>query len=204
MQWISRNRTRLLATEGDLQTDFSENDTSESLWKRGSYTSVCRARPAKSNLSVGNDLGDKRSSSNGWPPPSHRSDPVTPLDRDGNGFGSRHLTNFDYSLIGVLAVTLGWTARCLRTGKTDKEPISRRPREKHLLYPRHLLSGVPRCSRFQSSTQQHGRRRSGTRFGDQPSGRGARPSHGGHRTEPAGSPRSALRALGPPPPPAAE
>lgn len=30
MQWISRKRTTLLATEEDLQPDFSEDDTSES------------------------------------------------------------------------------------------------------------------------------------------------------------------------------
>lgn len=91
-------------------------DTSESLRRRALCGSVRAARAAKSRPGAGKELGEKPGSS-ARPRVNVPSDPILPLDQDGNGLGNGHLKNFHYSLIRVLRAIHRRAKRCLRKGK---------------------------------------------------------------------------------------
>lgn len=74
------------------------------------------ARAAKSRPGAGKELGEKPGSS-ARPRVNVPSDPILPLDQDGNGLGNGHLKNFHYSLIRVLRAIHRRAKRCLRKGK---------------------------------------------------------------------------------------
>lgn len=157
-------------------------DTSESLRRRALCGSVRAARAAKSRPGAGKELGEKPGSS-ARPRVNVPSDPILPLDQDGNGWGNGHLKNFHYSLIRVLRAIHRRAKRCLRKGKKGGQE-TRRAAAKRRRVPQQVAGRAPRrCPRTSGSAPRP------LRWGGTP--------HGSPQWGLSAPPRPAQRTSGP-------